>query len=82
MKKNMYIHEDKFSNYHSINSSYSLEGLPFSYDILTYATSKGKEISPSYLVKDLIGVNITVTYDCKWTSQINIITGNGKSMAS
>ena len=73
----MDLHEDlKFEiSIYNINSAYSIKELTFSYDFLTYyETSKGRDISASHLVKDLVGLNIT--YDCKWTSHINVITEN------
>ena len=80
MENNMDLHEDKFEviNY-KVNSSSLLKELPFSYCLHTYETSKGKDIAPSHLVKDL-GVNLTP--DCKWSTHITIIANSAKKMAS
>ena len=80
IENNMDLHEDKFEvlNY-KIHSSKLLKELPFTCNLHSYKTSKGKDLLPSANVRDL---GVVLTPDCQWTTQITTMAENAKKMAS
>ena len=80
IENNMDLHEDKFEimNY-KIHSSKLLKELPFTSNLHSYQTSKGKDLLPSTKVRDL---GVILTPDCQWSIQITTMTESAKKMAS